>query len=59
VVQVSGKVRGKIETPVGASQADVIALARGIPNVALFMDGKEILKEIYVPGKLLNIVLKG
>jgi leucyl-tRNA synthetase len=59
VVQVSGKVRGKIEAPVGASQADVIALARGIPNVALFVDGKDIVKEIYVPGKLLNIVVKG
>jgi leucyl-tRNA synthetase len=59
VVQVSGKVRGKIEAQVGASQADVIALARGIANVALFVDGKEIVKEIYVPGKLLNIVIKG
>jgi leucyl-tRNA synthetase len=59
VVQVSGKVRGKIEAPVGASQADVIALARGIANVASFVDGKEIVKEIYVPGKLLNIVVKG
>jgi leucyl-tRNA synthetase len=59
VVQVSGKVRGKIETPVGASQADVIALARGIANVASFVDGKEIVKEIYIPGKLLNIVVKG
>jgi leucyl-tRNA synthetase len=59
VVQVSGKVRGKIEAQVGAGQADVIALARGIANVALFVDGKEIVKEIYVPGKLLNIVIKG
>jgi leucyl-tRNA synthetase len=59
VVQVSGKVRGKIEAPVGASQADVIALARRIANVASFVDGKEIVKEIYVPGKLLNIVVKG
>ena len=59
VVQVSGKVRGKIEAPVGASQADLIALARGIPNVAAFVDGNEVIKEIYVPGKLLNIVVKG
>jgi leucyl-tRNA synthetase len=59
VVQVSGKVRGKIEAQVGASQADLIALARGIANVAAFVDGKEIVKEIYVPGKLLNIVVKG
>jgi leucyl-tRNA synthetase len=59
VVQVSGKVRGKIEAPVGASQADVIALARGIANVASYVDGKEIVKEIYVPGKLVNIVVKG
>ncbi len=59
VVQVSGKLRGKIEAPVGVSQADALALARSIPNVQSFIHGKDVIKEIYVPGKLVNIVVKG
>jgi leucyl-tRNA synthetase len=59
VVQVSGKLRGKVDAPVGVSQADALALARGIPNVQSFIHGKDVVKEIYVPGKLVNIVVKG
>ncbi|HWG85067.1 MAG TPA: leucine--tRNA ligase [Deinococcales bacterium] len=59
VVQVSGKVRGRTEAPVGISQEDAIALARSLPNVQQWVAGKPVVKEIYVPGKLVNIVVKG
>ncbi len=59
VVQVSGKLRGKIDAPIGITQAEAISLARGISNVMTYVDGKELVKEIYVPGKLVNIVVKG
>jgi leucyl-tRNA synthetase len=59
VVQVSGKLRGKVDAPVGVSQVDALALARSIPNVQSFIHGKDVIKEIYVPGKLVNIVIKG
>ncbi len=59
VVQVNGKLRGKAQVAVGASEEEVKAIARQIPNVAQHLLGKEVVREIYVPGKLLNIVVKG
>ncbi len=59
VIQVSGKLRGRVEAPNGISQTDAIALAKTVSSVAALVDGKEIIKEIYVPGKLVNIVVKG
>ncbi len=59
VVQVSGKLRGKVDAPVGITQEEAIALARGVSNVMTYVNGKELVKEIYVPGKLVNIVVKG
>lgn len=57
VVQVSGKVRGKVTVPVGASEDEIRRIAREIPNVQAHLEGKQVAKEIYVPGKLLNIVV--
>jgi leucyl-tRNA synthetase len=59
VVQVSGKLRGKVVVSTGASEAEIKAAARGLANVQQYIEGKEVVKEIYVPGKLLNIVVKG
>ncbi|MCX7601085.1 MAG: leucine--tRNA ligase [Meiothermus sp.] len=59
VVQVSGKVRGKTMVSTQASEEEIKRLARAIPNVQQHLAGKEVLKEIYIPGKLLNIVVKG
>lgn len=59
VVQVSGRVRGKVTVPAKASEAEIKAAAREIANVKVHIEGKEVVKEIYVPGKLLNIVVKG
>jgi len=55
VVQVNGKVRGKVTVPATSSEEEIKAAAKADPNVAKFLDGKEILKEIYIPLKMLNI----
>ena len=58
VVQVNGKVRGKIEVSMETSKEEIEKLAIDIPNVQNFTDGKEIVKIIVVPKKLVNIVVK-
>ncbi len=58
VVQVSGKLRGKLEVAKNTPAAELIALAKELPSVNAHVAGKEIVKEIYVPGKLVNIVVK-
>ena len=58
VFSVNGKVRGKKEVPKDISKEDAIAEAREDENVQRNIEGKEVIKEIYVPGKLVNIVIK-
>ena len=58
VVQVNGKVRGKIEVDANTSEEDMKTYAMQIENVKVFTDGKEIVKVIVVPKKLVNIVVK-
>ena len=57
-VQVNGKLRGDIEVDKDADQATVEGEALRQTNVARFVDGKEIVKKIYVPGKIFNLVVK-
>jgi leucyl-tRNA synthetase len=57
-VQVMGKMRGKVEVAQGADEAAVLAAAKAMPNVARHLEGKTILKEIYIPGRLVNFVAK-
>ena len=57
VVQVNGKRRDQLEVASGTPEAEVIALARAAENVGRFVDGHEVVKEIYVPGKLVNLVV--
>ena len=57
VVQVNGKVRGKITVAADATEDQVKAAAFADASVAKFTDGKEVRKAIYVPGKLLNLVV--
>jgi len=59
VVQVNGRVRDRVEAPATATEDDLRTLARSQPNVQAHVDGKEVLKEIVVPGKLVNIVIRG
>ncbi len=58
VVQINGKIRAKLNVPADIEQADAIALAKADEKVAAELDGKNIIKEIYVKGKLVNIVAK-
>ena len=55
-LQIMGKVRSRIIVPVDISKDDVIALAKQDEKIAQAIEGKQIKKEIYVPGKLVNIV---
>jgi leucyl-tRNA synthetase len=57
VVQINGKLRAKLEIPVGTKENDVKALAFDDVNVKKFIEGKEIKKVVYVEGKLLSIVV--
>jgi leucyl-tRNA synthetase len=57
VVQINGKLRAKLEIPVGTKEDDVKALAFEDVNVKKFIEGKEIKKVVYVEGKLLSIVV--
>ncbi|MDP4537088.1 leucine--tRNA ligase [Alkalimonas collagenimarina] len=57
VVQVNGKVRGKFTVAVDASQDDVLAQAKADDNVQRYLDNVTLRKVIYVPGKLLNLVV--
>lgn len=56
VLQIMGKVRAKITVPVDMAKDDVLAAAKAEPKIAEMLAGKEIKKEIYVPGKLVNFV---
>lgn len=57
-VQVNGKVRGSIEIANGASRDEVLAAARAEENVARYLAAGTLVKEIYVPGKIINFVVK-
>jgi leucyl-tRNA synthetase len=58
VVQVNGKLRGQVEVPTGASQDEVFAAVGANENVQKWLAGKEIVKRVYIPGKLVNVVIK-
>lgn len=58
VVQVNGKVRGQVVVPAETEQEAVVAAAKVEENVASHLDGKQIMKTIYVPGKLVNFAVR-
>jgi leucyl-tRNA synthetase len=57
-VQINGKVRGTIQIAPDAPQEDAITLAKAQENVSKNLDEKEIIKVVYVAGRILNIVVK-
>jgi leucyl-tRNA synthetase len=57
VVQVNGKVRARLVVAPGIGEEQAFALALAEANVRTHLDGKEVRKRVYVPGKLLNIVV--
>jgi leucyl-tRNA synthetase len=58
VIQINGKVREKLVVPVGISEDDAKKSAFADEKIKGYIEGKQVLKTIYVPGKLLNIVVK-
>jgi leucyl-tRNA synthetase len=58
VCQVNGKVRDRVQASAGAPAEALKELCRAAPNVRAHVDGKEIVKEIVVPGKLVNLVVR-
>jgi len=59
VVQVNGKLRGRIYAPFGTPENVLKARALADPKVCIFLEGKQVVKVIVVPDKLVNIVVKG
>jgi len=57
-VQINGKVRAKVTIPFGADRQEVLEIAQNHPAVQKYLEGKEIKKVIYVPNKLINLVVK-
>jgi leucyl-tRNA synthetase len=57
-VQVNGKLRGRVTIDKDAPAEQVLALAKAEAQVATWLDGKQLVKEIYVPGKLVTLVVK-
>jgi leucyl-tRNA synthetase len=56
-VQVNGKLRGRLMVPRGMGQQEVVDRAVADPAVKRFLDGKPIRKVVYVPDRLLNLVI--
>ena len=57
-IQVNGKLRGSVEVPVDTDKDEIINLSMKVENVQKFIEDLEVIKEIYVPNKLVNLVVK-
>ena len=57
-VQINGKVRAVVSIPTGADKDTVLSIVKADAKVAAAIDGKTVVKEIVVPGKIINIVVK-
>ena len=58
VVQVNGKLRARIPMPAAASKEEMLEVAKKDAKIVPYLDGKTLVKEIVVPGKLVNLVVK-
>jgi leucyl-tRNA synthetase len=57
VVQVNGRVRGRVEVPVDLPEDELVARAKELPRVRSYLNGKELRKTVVVPGRLVNLVV--
>ncbi len=57
VVQINGKVRGRFDLPKDRTEQEILEMSRQHPHLLSYLDGRQILKTVFVPNKLLNIVL--
>ncbi|MFN2612102.1 MAG: leucine--tRNA ligase [Solirubrobacterales bacterium] len=58
VLQVNGKLRDRVEAPAGAGKDELLEIARASDKVTRYLDGRQVVKEIVVPEKLVNIVAR-
>jgi leucyl-tRNA synthetase len=58
VVQVNGRLRDRIDVPVGISEAEAKELAQASDKVRPYTEGQQVARVVYVPGRLVNIVLR-
>ncbi|MEA2139805.1 MAG: leucyl-tRNA synthetase, partial [Solirubrobacteraceae bacterium] len=58
VCQINGKVRDRVPAPTGASRDELLALARASAKMQAYVDGHDVVKEIVVPDKLVNLVVR-
>lgn len=56
-VQINGKTRGTVEVSVGSDESAALQAVLADPNLAKYVD-KDIKKKIYVPGRILNLIVK-
>jgi len=57
-IQINGKLRGQIEMDRNSSEDDILTMALGESKIKSYVDGKAIIRKIYVPNKILNLVIK-
>ena len=57
-VQINGKIRGTVLVPRDAEQQDVRAKLQEDETIAKFVTGKQVTKEVYVPGRIYSLVVK-
>lgn len=57
-IQVNGKLRGDIQAPVGCDEQTAVGAALEDKKIQSYLDGMEVIKKIYVPGKIINFVVK-
>ena len=57
-IQINGKTRGTLEVSVNISKEDFLDQAKALQSLQKYLDGKSIIKEIYIPGKICNLVVK-
>ncbi len=58
VIQVNGKIRGRAQVAADASKEQLLQTAKELPEIHSLVDGKTVVKEIVVPGKLVNLVVR-
>jgi leucyl-tRNA synthetase len=57
-VQVNGKVRGRLDVERGAGEPQALSLAREDTQIKPWLDGKELVRAVFVPDRLLNLVVR-
>ncbi len=57
MLQVNGKMRGSVEVDKEISQDGALEAARSVPSISKQLEGKEVMKIIFVPGKIINIIV--